>query len=599
MNNKHINKIIYIIYDILAVFGISFLTTWILKDENYPNNIAFFNLYVFILVGITIICLIVCRLYRSIWRYASVTELLRILTASVLITIVNLFVVGFTGKLSNGWSILYGIAYFNALCLSRFFPRVIRRYNNVNNHKELSERVMIVGAGDAANYLIKELLQSRVTNMQPCCIVDDDTTKKNIEVDGIKIVGTTQDIPRLAVKYAIDVIIISIPSTDAKSKSRIIRICQDTKCKIKIMPSIYQMMNGQNSIRHMRGINLDDLNEREKIQVNNEEIYKFLKEKTVLICGAGSNLGQKLSLEIAKSGIKKLILFDISEDGLLNLKNKLLKIEPLISVELIIGSVLSVGRLKYVFETFNPEIVYNLPCNNKVDIIKLNENEVVKNNIIGTKNLILLSDKYQVKNFFLINYSNVESKENIISKSNIICEKMMASMSNSSTKFAIITCADLAYGKDANISRFNEELIQYNKITIDVRNEMVFLLSEEEIVSLILETSHFTCGNDLFVFDLSDQEKIYDLALKVVKVLGYNLNIDAEINITNKFYHEVIHRFEIDKDKLNKTNNNYIYVKQMSSNKKSLWDDIEDLSNKSYNEVENIEFYVDKIIDID
>ncbi|HQP13164.1 MAG TPA: polysaccharide biosynthesis protein, partial [Bacilli bacterium] len=359
-------KALIVLYDCILTILISFIALWLTEEDKSAINYNNILLYLIPFVGLTIIIFAVLKLYDSLWRYAGISEIVRILFGVFCVLVIN-SIVSIIAKdfLTLRWCLVAALLQIVFIMLSRFFFRFIKHYAFhkkipfKKNYQEGKIKVMIIGAGEAGVSLIREMQSVEELNMTPLIMIDDDPAKLNKYVRGIKIAGNRNDIISLAKQYEIDRIIIAMPSANPQEISKIIKICKETKCKIQTLPGIYQLVGEEVLINKIRDVQIEDLLGREQIKVNLSEITSYLKDQVVLVTGGGGSIGSELCRQVANSSPKQLIIFDVYENNAYDIEQELKRKFPKLDLLVLIGSVRDKIKVKSVFSQYQPNIVYH------------------------------------------------------------------------------------------------------------------------------------------------------------------------------------------------------------------------------------------------
>ncbi len=450
-------------------------------------------------------------------------------------------------------------------CGVRYSYRIARTIIHSLPSKNHTKNVMIVGGGEAARMLIDEMQRNgEYKDTRVRCIVDDNRQKRGTRIRGILIVGDHHRI-RLAIeKYAIDQIIIAIPSANKETIARIVEECQKTKCEIKILPSMYLTMNQdtENIIEQVRPIKYEDFLGRDQIVVNNDEITDNLTNKTILVTGGGGSIGSELCRQIAKAGPKLLIIFDIYENNAYEIQQELYRNFPDLNLQTIIGSVRDHDRLEKVFKEFRPEQVYHAAAHKHVPLMEVSPNEAIKNNCLGTLNTAKLADKYGVKKFVLVSTDKAVRPTNIMGASKRICEMIVQAYDKKSkTDYVAVRFGNVLGSNGSVIPLFLKQIEAGGPVTVTHKDITRYFMTIPEAVSLILQAGVYAEGGEIFVLDMGKPVKIYDLAKKIIRYKGLEPGKDIKIMITGlrpgeKLYEEML----MDEEGLKETPNKLIFI---------------------------------------
>ena len=395
-----IYKCFLVILDTFFINLSSFLALWIRFNMHISEIEPWYSESVLsIAVWNTLITLgifAVLKLYSSLWRFASIKELVYVIEACACSVLVNIFLYFFTYRpIYRSYFILYGVSLFLLTCISRFSYRLVRLLYRSNIHGRHMRNTMIIGAGEACNVVMKELELSRELDANIRCIIDDDPRKHGTYIHGVKVVGNRDQIVPAAEKYGITEIIVAIPSADKREQRKILKICQQVPgCELKILPGVYQLVNGEVSVSKLRNVEIEDLLGREPIQITTEKIGRYVSDKVVLVTGGGGSIGSELCRQIAANGVRQLIIFDIYENNAYDIQQELKRTYPNLDLIVLIGSVRNGRKVNSVFEKYQPDIVYHAAAHKHVPLMEDSPNEAIKNNVFGTYKVALAADKY-------------------------------------------------------------------------------------------------------------------------------------------------------------------------------------------------------------
>lgn len=480
-----------------------------------------------------------CRLYHSIWRLASVAELRRIILAYTLL--IPVYVMGgLFMKLRMPLS-YYIMGYIISFCMTtgiRFSYRLLRFYiNRKDNSRSESgrDRVMIIGAGRAGQTLIKEMLSSSRMNVQVCCIIDDNPNKKGRVLEGIPIVGNRYDIVDAVKKYHINRIIYAIPATTGKNRKDILNICKDTGCRMQTVPGVYQLVNGEVSVSKLRDVEITDLLGRAQVKVNNDEILAAIKGKTVLVTGGGGSIGSELCRQIAKAEPEKLVIFDIYENNAYAIQQELIrKYGDKLNMDVRIGSVRNTNRIRWMMDTYRPDIVFHAAAHKHVPLMEDSPNEAIKNNVIGTYKTAKAAARAGVKKFVLISTDKAVNPTNIMGASKRLCEMVVQMMNRKcpDTDFVAVRFGNVLGSNGSVIPLFKKQIAEGGPVTVTDKNIIRYFMTIPEAVSLVLQAAYYAKGGEIFVLDMGDPVKIDDMARNLIRLSGYEPDVDIMIEYT-------------------------------------------------------------------
>ena len=559
-------------------------------EPQYTSN------YVENMLPYTIISLLIFwgfRLYHSLWQYASIAEVYRIAEACITVEIVHYVCNRIVGNM------LPRSCYFNAaiyliiaICASRFMYRMIRTILNKYRNIKTSNNVMIIGAGEATNVIMREIQSSSyLANSHIACIIDDDRRKVGKYIRGVKVVGTRDKIKDAAKLYDIDEIIFSIPSASNEVKRDILNICKETDCILKILPGVYQMVDGEININSIRNVDVLDLLGRDPIEVDIESIMGYVKDKVIMVTGGGGSIGSELCRQLVSHKPKQLIIFDIYENNAYDIQQELKINYPDANVVTLIGSIRNVSRLESVFAQYKPDIVYHAAAHKHVPLMEVSPDEAVKNNVVGTWNVAKMADKYGVKKFVMISTDKAVNPTNVMGATKRICEMIVQTYNEiSKTDFVAVRFGNVLGSNGSVIPLFKKQIEAGGPVTVTDPNIIRYFMTIPEAVSLVLQAGAYAKGGEIFILDMGEPVKIDDLAKNLIRLSGYTLGVDMEIKYTGlrpgeKLYEELLMKEE----GLQETDNKLIHIgKPIEFDKKNFFDNLEKLKNEAYAENGNI-----------
>ena len=389
-NLSVVYKVFLVITDIIFVNASSFLALWIRFNmhitEIPPEYVESVRDLALLNTIVTVALFALFKLYTSLWRFASIKELLYIMEACCLCVLINMLAYYLTYRpIYRSYFLIYAATLFLLTCLSRFSYRLIRLLYRSNLHGGHMRHTMIIGGGEACNVVMKELELSTELDAKICCIIDDDPRKHGTYIHGVKIVGGRERIPEYARKYGITEIIVAIPSADKLEQQKILKICQQVpNCDLKILPGVYQLVNGEVTVSKLRHVEIEDLLGRAPIKITTEKIGRYVSGKVVLVTGGGGSIGSELCRQIAANGVRQLIIFDIYENNAYDIQQELKTTYPNLDLVVLIGSVRNGRKVNSVFAKYRPDIIYHAAAHKHVPLMEDSPNEAIKNNVFGT-----------------------------------------------------------------------------------------------------------------------------------------------------------------------------------------------------------------------
>lgn len=542
------------------------------------------------------------RLYHSLWQYASIAEVYRIAEACIIVELVHFL----SNKIMG--NMLPRSCYFNAaiyliiaICASRFMYRMIRTVLNKYRNIKTSNNVMIIGAGEATNVIMREIQNSSyLANSNIACIIDDDRRKVGKYIRGVKVIGTRDKIKEAAKLYDIDEIIFAITSASNEVKRDILNICKETDCTLKILPGVYQMVDGEINVNSIRNVDVLDLLGRDPIEVDIESIMGYVKDKVIMVTGGGGSIGSELCRQLVSHKPKQLIIFDIYENNAYDIQQELKINYPDANVVTLIGSIRNVSRLESVFAQYKPDIVYHAAAHKHVPLMEVSPDEAVKNNVVGTWNVARMADKYGVKKFVMISTDKAVNPTNVMGATKRICEMIVQTYNEiSKTDFVAVRFGNVLGSNGSVIPLFKRQIEAGGPVTVTDPNIIRYFMTIPEAVSLVLQAGAYAKGGEIFILDMGKPVKIDDLAKNLIRLSGYTLGVNMEIKYTGlrpgeKLYEELLMKEE----GLQETDNKLIHIgKPIEFDKENFFDNLEKLKEEAYSETGNIRESLKKVVD--
>ena len=562
-------KIILFISDTIFV-NVGYLFALFLFNERY--NINF--LTVFLITSIYISIFTVFKLYDSLWKFAGSYEFFNVIKANLLSWGI-FYGVNFYMMNSKFEFVTYFMFFIFTLSLTfsfRIWYRFLRRYmifsyGNLSNCNKVEKRAMIIGAGYTGSLIIKEMLSNPQDGYKPVVIIDDDKSKWGNYINKVKIVGGRNKIIPISISENIDVIVIAIAKIQHTNKKSIINICQNTGCKLKIIPSYNEILNEKVFLSKIRDVNVEDLLGRDPVQLDMENISDYIKDKTVLVTGGGGSIGSEICRQVSKFKPKKLLVLDIYENNAYDLQNELKTTYSELDMQIIIASVRDKNRLESIFAKYRPQVVFHAAAHKHVPLMEENPGEAIKNNIFGTLNTVECADKFGVEKFVLISTDKAVNPTNIMGATKRVCEMIVQSMNNiSETSFAAVRFGNVLGSNGSVIPLFKEQIRRGGPVTLTHKDIIRFFMTISEAAQLVLQAGAYANGGEIFVLDMGAAVKIYDLACDLIKLSGLEPNKDIKIEITGlrpgeKLYEELLMDGELN----GQTKHNKIYIGKVSN----------------------------------
>ena len=588
-----VRRIFLVITDIILINGSVFLSLIMRFEINIASvPEEYIQKYIVNVIPFTIVTLIIfwCfRMYHSLWQYASIAELYKIVEACVVAELAHLCVTSFMGwMLPRSCYFTSGVFLIVAMSASRFMYRLLRQLINEYRHTSEQLKIMIIGAGEATSVLMREISNSRyLDNSKVVCIIDDDLGKVGKYIRGVKIVGTRDHIKEYARYYDIDEIIFTIPSASTKDKREILNICKETSCNLKILPGVYQMVDGEINIKDLRNVDVLDLLGRDPVKVDIESIMGYVKDKTVLVTGGGGSIGSELCRQLVSHKPKCLVIFDIYENNAYDIQQELKIKYPDANVVTLIGSIRNTSRLESVFEQYKPDIVYHAAAHKHVPLMEVSPNEAIKNNVVGTWNVAKMADKYGVKKFVMISTDKAVNPTNVMGATKRICEMIIQSFNEKSkTDFVAVRFGNVLGSNGSVIPLFKRQIEAGGPVTVTHPDIIRYFMTIPEAVSLVLQAGAYAKGGEIFILDMGEPVKIDDLAKNLIRLSGYTLGVDMEIKYTGlrpgeKLYEELL----MNEEGMQDTDNKLIHIgRPIEFDKEHFYEKLEELKEMAYAE---------------
>lgn len=543
---------------------------------------------------------IMFRLYFVVFGSVGLIDSLKIVAAMACVLAVNLiFTFVYKEVCTVSTCVVYCVALGILTLLIRFSKRIFSSIKYTVNGDKKRVRAMIVGAGDAGTMLIREIQNTDKIDYYPVCIVDDDETKTGKSISGVKVAGTTADIKKFAEKYRVEEILIAMPSVPKVQIKRIFDICKTTNCKVKILPGIYQIVNGEASVSSLRPVQICDLLGREQIKVNLNEIMGYIENQVVLVTGGGGSIGSELCRQIATHNPKQLIILDIYENNAYDIEQELRRKHPELNLLALIASVRDKGKMTSVFETYKPDIVFNAAAHKHVPLMETSPNEAVKNNVFGTLNVAKCADKYGVKTFVQISTDKAVNPTNIMGATKRICEMIIQTIGrHSKTKFVAVRFGNVLGSNGSVIPLFEKQIAEGGPVTVTHKDIIRYFMTIPEAVSLVLQAGAYAKGGQIFVLDMGEPVKIYDLAYNLIKLSGLEPGVDIEIKCTGlrpgeKLYEERL----MDEEGMQTTPNGLINIANpIDIDEGFLWAELDKLYKAAYEETPDMKRLVSELV---
>ena len=570
---KKNKNILLILIDIMVIICCYVVAMLFLNTK--INNLQNFMIDMVIVVIVYQIFLNCFRMYQNMIRYEVGKDYVKyIISASLSVVILTLIDKGFNLEYINlRVNVLSGILTAGTFVMYRLLGRSIAarkmsKYEKINkNQDNKANNLLIIGAGMGAREIIIAIKNNMRDKYNIVGIIDDDISKINHYILGVKVLGTRYDIPKIAKEKNVDLIFFAINKIDAISRRKILEICQETGVKTRVLPTTEEVITKHGAMNSLRDVQIEDLLGREPVHLDNKNINSLIKNKTVLVTGGGGSIGSELCRQIVKYDPKRLVILDIYENNLYDIEMELRAEYPKLNLEAIVASVRDKARLNNVFETYKPEIVFHAAAHKHVPLMEKSPLEAIKNNVFGTHNVVNCADEYGVEKFVLISTDKAVNPTNIMGASKRVCEMIVQAKNKvSNTEYAAVRFGNVLGSNGSVIPLFKKQIERGGPVTVTHKDITRFFMTIPEAVQLILQAVTYAKGGEIFVLDMGEPVKIYDLAVSLIKLLGYEPNVDIPIEITGlrpgeKLYEEIL----MSEEGLTSTKHNKIFITEPMS----------------------------------
>lgn len=556
-----------------------------------------------ILIGLAIF--ITFRLYHSLWQFASIIELKNIIFASIMSAIANILICELTGNpLPRSCYFIYFLLLVLMVGGSRFIYRFIRLYaarHNIRGRKEQRplEKVMIIGAGVAGEKVYKEILGSKSIYKEVICFIDDEPSKWNRTIHGVSIYGGRDKIIEAVNKYKIEEIMVAMPSASKRDLIDIFNICKETKCKLKKLPGIYQFINEDVHISDLKEVEIQDLLGRDPIKVNLADIMGYVTDKVVMVTGGGGSIGSELCRQIAVNKPKQLIIVDIYENNAYDIQLELKHNYPELNLETLIASVRNEVKVNKLFEIYHPDIVYHAAAHKHVPLMEDSPNEAIKNNVFGTLNVARAADKYNAQKFILISTDKAVNPTNVMGATKRLCEMIVQTYNKrSQTEYVAVRFGNVLGSNGSVIPIFKRQIKEGGPVTVTHPDIIRYFMTIPEAVSLVLQAGAYAKGGEIFILDMGEPVRIADMAKNLIKLSGYEPDVDIKIEYTGlrpgeKLYEELL----MEEEGLQDTPNHMIHIgKPIEMNEDTFVERLINLKEAAYGETDDIRSLIKELV---
>jgi FlaA1/EpsC-like NDP-sugar epimerase len=596
-------RVVLVIIDIMVACVSSIMSLWIrfehfneIPDEYLNASWNFMLAY----IAIMLVVFYIFRLYHSLWEFAGPAEAQNIIAACFLCSFLDYGLMKIVSiAMPRTYFLLYAIVLACVTVGTRFSYRVTRNMKRRRMNKKNAIRVMIIGAGDAGNTVIKEIVNSSYSTMTIKCIIDDNESKWGRYIQGIKIVGGRDKIIEYAALYGIDEIFIAIPSANRATMKELVEICKETSCKLRTLPGIYQLVNGEVNVSKLRDVDVEDLLGRDPIKVDLESILNYVKGQIIMVTGGGGSIGSELCRQIAGHKPKQLIIVDIYENNAYEIQQELLAKFPKLDLVVLIASVRNTNRMNYIMKEYHPDIIYHAAAHKHVPLMEVSPNEAIKNNVFGTWKTAQAVVQNGVKKFVLISTDKAVNPTNIMGASKRICEMIIQTYNRHyDTEFVAVRFGNVLGSNGSVIPLFKKQIAAGGPVTVTHPDIIRYFMTIPEAVSLVLQAGVYAKGGEIFVLDMGEPVKILDLAKNLIKLSGYKVDEDIKIEFTGlrpgeKLYEELL----MNEEGLTDTDNKLIHIgKPIEFDETQFYVQLNNLKKAVENECEDVRPLIQEIV---
>ena len=591
------------VVDVVLVFAATIFAYWLTTSQfAIPVPVLLWGCGASVLA---VILFQVFGLYSMVMSLINIFDCLRLMAAVAIHAVCNLVFVIFWGspKLEIGFSMMAiqtALIFFfsGGLRYSKRFVRAVKRMGLKN--EDGKKRVMIVGGGDSGAMLINEMITSDMLRFKPVCIADDDEHILGKKIYDVKVAGNTFELERLVREYQVEEIFVAMPSVKQKDLSVILQRCRECNLPVKVLPALYQLANGQVAVSKLRNVEVQDLLGRSQVEVKLDEIMGYIKNKTVLVTGGGGSIGSELCRQIASHNPNVLIILDIYENNAYDIEQELKRKYPDLKLLTLIASIRDKNKIRDVFEKYRPQIVFNAAAHKHVPLMETSPNESVKNNVFGTLNVAKAADEFGVETFVQISTDKAVNPTNIMGATKRICEMIVQTIGKHSknTKFVAVRFGNVLGSNGSVIPLFKRQIAEGGPVTVTHKDIIRYFMTIPEAVALVLQAGAYAKGGQIFVLDMGEPVKIYDLAYNLIKLSGLEPNVDIEIQCTGlrpgeKLYEERL----MAEEGLQRTENGQISIAQpIPVDEESFWTILDKLYEEAYAETDSMKESVKMLV---
>lgn len=590
-------RLLLMVYDFAAVIVSFGIALWLRFDCKVTSvEPQYLTTYTKTIIIYALFCLVVfwfLRLYKSIWRFASYSELMRVILATVVTGVIYTgSLLAFHLHMPVSYYVIGITVQFIATLGIRFFYRFVLLLRGRTNNEEQKKNVMIIGAGSAGQMLFRDIKHAKETNETVACFIDDNPNKWDRYIDDVPVFGSRDHILEAVDKFNIEKIYVAVPSANPQDKRDILRVCNETSCELMNLPGMYQLYTGQVSVSKMKKVQIEDLLGRDPIKPNMDEVFAYVRNKVVLITGVGS-IGSELARQIASHNPKQLILFDVYENNAYDIQLELRKKYPNLDLVTLIGSVRDSRKMFDLFKKYRPQIVYHAAAHKRVPLMEDSPCESIKNNAMGTYKTAYAAMVHGCEKFVLISTDKAVNPTNIMGASKRLCEMIIQAfaakikegkayeipqlfthekdivekpeikeaLKTTTTEFVAVRFGNVLGSNGSVIPIFKRQIEAGGPVTVTHPDIIRYFMTIPEAVSLVLLAGTYAHGGEIFVLDMGEPVKITTLARNLIRLSGYTPDVDIKLEFTGlrpgeKLYEEKL----MAEEGLKKTKNDLIHI---------------------------------------
>ena len=602
---KAATVILDILCVVIATLGAYFLFAYNNKEWSVSASVWLWiiaNALFVVLMGV------VFRTYSMKFSSVGIPEFLRIVAvvgATAIANVIFLLIAGKTFREEAGITFFTLLVYCVLLVCGISAIRVSKRIfttlkSKLCNMRDKKRRVMFVGCNNDTFTLIRHMLYDDKSRYEPACIVDADNRSMDRSIYEVRVVANLNELEKTAKKFRVQEIFVTIPSTQKRLQKEALLHCSKLGLPVRMLPELSEMTNGEISVSKLRNVEISDLLGREQISVNLNEVAGYIENKVVLVTGGGGSIGSELCRQIARHNPKELIILDVYENNIYDIEQELRRHYPDLPLLTLVASIRDKVKIRDVFNKYRPQIVFNAAAHKHVPLMETSPNEAVKNNVFGTLNVAQAADEFETETFVQISTDKAVNPTNIMGATKRICEMIIQTLGKYSkkTNFVAVRFGNVLGSNGSVIPLFKRQIEEGGPVTVTHKDIIRYFMTIPEAVSLVLQAGAYAKGGQIFVLDMGEPVKIYDLAYNLIKLSGYEPNVDIDIVCTGlrpgeKLYEERL----MEEEGLQQTENGLINIAQpIPLDEEVFWQDIDALYVEAHNETDQMKEWVKKLV---